>query len=158
MIPVVFIITVSLVLIAMLYWVLRNSEDGRRSPTNHRDRYQFEAAQELFKYVEEEANLAVDTVALVRNDEDRVRALWNLSEDKWRHFSERVENKRNREPFLRIYQAGELLHTMDVPLKQPSGHFDYDLAPFTASYFTLGYKENNRFLGVLTSRTVMRQC
>ena len=87
-----------------------------------------------------------------------MRAIWNLSEEKWRQLSERAENSKSREPFLRIYQAGELLHTMDVPLKQKSGHFDYDLPPSTASYFNVGYKENNRFYGVLTSRTVMRQC
>jgi hypothetical protein len=158
MIPVVFILTVSLILIAMLYWVLRSSEGQRRPGNNLRHDYQFESAQELFKYAPDEAYLGEDRVELIRHDDDRVRAIWNLSEEKWRQFSERAENSKSREPFLRIYQAGELLHSMDVPLKQKNGHFDYELSLATASYFTLGYKENNRFCGVLTSRTVMRQC
>ncbi|MEN6392060.1 MAG: DUF4912 domain-containing protein [Syntrophomonas sp.] len=156
MIPVVFIITVSLILIAMLYWVLHSSEGQRRPGPNNE--YQFESAQELFKYAPDEAYLDEDKLELVRRDDDRVRALWNLSEDKWQQFSKNAENDKNREPFLRIYLAGELLHTMDVPLKQKNGHFDYDLAPFTASYFTLGYKDNKSFCPLLTSRTIMRQC
>lgn len=158
MIPIVFILTVSLVLIAMLYWVLHNSEARQRPLNNRRNDYQFESAQELFKYVENEVYLGEDKVELLRYDEDRVRALWNLSEDKWRQLAERGESNKNREPFLRLYQAGERLRFMDMPLRQKSGHFDYDLPPSTASYFTMGYKENNRFYPLLTSRTVMRQC
>lgn len=158
MIPVVFILTVSLILIAMLYWVLHSSEEQRRPGNNLRNDYQFESAQELFKYTPGGAYLDEDKVELLRYDDDRMRAIWNLSDEKWQQFSERCENNKSREPFLRIYQAGELLHTMDMPLKQKNGHFDYELPPLTASYFTLGYKENNRFCSVLTSRTIMRQC
>lgn len=158
MIPIVFILTVSLILIAMLYWVLRSSEGQRRPGDKRRNDYQFEAAQELYKYVENEVYLGENKVELLRYDEDRVRALWNLSEDKWQQATERGNNDKNREPFLRLYQAGELLHSMDMPLKQRSGHFDFDLPPSTASYFSVGYKENNRFYPLVTSRTVMRQC
>lgn len=158
MIPVVFILTVSLILIAMLYWVLHNSEGQGRSGNNRLNDYQFESAQELFKYAPDESYLEENKVELIRCNEDRVRALWNLSEEKWQQFSGSGQNNKNREPFLRIYQAGELLHTIDMPLKQKSGSLEYDLPPFTASYLALGYKENNRFYGLLSSRTVMRQC
>lgn len=160
MVPIIFIVTVSLILVAMLYWVLRSAGEGeRRTRHSKRGAYQFESAQELFKYVDDEVYLREDGVQLVRINENRMRALWNLGEGQWQDFNRSGDQKnRGREAFMRVHQAGEHLRTIDMPLRQRSGHFDYDLSPGIATYFSIGFKENNRFYPVLTSRTILRQC
>lgn len=153
MAPIIFITSVSVVLLLMLYWVLRDDTGQRRIRSN----YQFEAAQELFNYMEDEVYLGENCIQLQRTGSARVRTYWNLSRDKWAEISGSDERKKNREPFLRFYQAGELLHAFDMPLKQRCGHHDFDLPPMTACYGSLGYKENGRFSALFTSRTLMRQ-
>lgn len=155
MAPIIFITSVSLVLLLMLYWVLR----GDGSHQHSRSDYRFEAAQELFKYVEDEVYVGENGIQLERISEGRVRTYWNLTRDKWQEISGPADSgKRTREPFLRIYQAGDLLHSFDMPLKQRCGHIDSDLPPHTACYGSLGFKENGRFSALFTSHTLMRHC
>ncbi|HWP95968.1 MAG TPA: hypothetical protein VN426_03890 [Syntrophomonadaceae bacterium] len=155
MAPIIFITSVSLVLLLMLYWVLRGDGGQRRS----RSDFRFETAQELFNYVEDDVYLGENCIQLQRTSEGRVSTYWNLALEKWQEMGGSADpSKRSREPFLRVYQAGDLLHTLDMPLKQRCGQFDFDLPPHTACYCSLGFKENGRFSALVTSRTLMRQC
>lgn len=156
MTPIIFIISVSLVLLLMLYWILSDYDRGRRRQQNH---YQFEAAQELFKYVDEDVYLGENRIELTRLELEKVQALWNLSQDKWMELCGiNDKKKKTREPFLRFYQACEQLRTFDILIRHRSGRQDFDLPPGTACYFAIGYKENGRFFPIMTSRTLMRQC
>lgn len=156
MTPIIFIISVSLVLMLMLFWILSDYDRGRRRQQNS---FQFETAQELFKYVDEELYLGENRIELVRPEPGRVQALWNLSQEKWIELCGISEQKKKtREPYLRFYQACDQVRTFDTALRHRSGHQDFDLQPGTACYFTLGYKENGKFFPAMTSRTVMRQC
>lgn len=156
MTPIIFIISVSLVLMLMLYWILRDFDRGRR---RQQDNFQFETAQELFNYVDEDVYLGENHIELIRPEMGRVQALWNFSQDKWAELCGVSEQKKKtREPYLRFYQASEQLRTFDMSLRNRSGHQDFDLPANTACYFSIGYKENGRFFPVMTSRTLMRQC
>ena len=160
MTPILYVSLLAGMLLLIIYISLTTLAD--RSPNRHfkvpGHMFQFESAQELFKYVEsEDIYLPHDSIKLVRNDYHRVTAYWHLSREKWEEYQNLSrETFRQEQIFLRIYEAREFLRTRDIPVRSTIGSYDFELPSKTFCYGSLGIKEGERFLPLLCSNLVGR--
>ena len=159
MTPVLYVSLLAGMLLLIIYIslsTLGGSKKRRYKIPGHR--FQFESAQELFKYVEsEDLYLPHDSIKLVRNDYHRVTAYWHLSREKWEEYQDLSrETFRSDQIFLRIYEAREFLKTRDIPVRSTIGSYDFELPSRTFCYSSLGEKEGERFIPLLCSNLVGR--
>lgn len=155
MAPLLFIGIVSLILIALLYWILRTSDSDSKRPRSY-NTLQWEAAEEITNTVDYEIYLADNSMKLIRLKNDQVIVYWNFSNEKWQaDMAPSKQAPKNPNLMLRVYQTQEWLKTWDMPIKHKRGSMRFTLPVQTFCYCSIGYKENGSFTPILTSNTIM---
>lgn len=157
--PLLFIILLTIALIILTYLTLTwtpSVKSDRRMPLRHW--FAFEAAPELFRYVEPELYLAPNSLKLTRNSPSEITIYWRLSRQHWREAERSPEELvRDGRLTLRLYRSGELLEIEDLPIDQTSGSHQLVLSENCSCCASLGIKEDDHFTPWLFSNTLMRQ-
>lgn len=152
----VILLTISLLLLTYLaiVWV----QPGKPQLVRPRRRFAFEAAPELFRYVEPELYLESNSIKLIRNSPHLITVYWRLTRE---HGPEKGRNPRQLATEgkinLRLYRSGELLEIEDIPIKQTSGSCRVELSADSSCCASLGMKENDHYTPWLFSNTLMSQ-
>ena len=157
MTPLIFIILVASILILLLYWILstyRNDE----SSSGHKQDYKFEVAGEFAADTEFDRSLPENTIKLIQEEHHCLLAGWNLQEAKLTELA--GENRVDANPehiCLRLYESGNLLHHSDMNVSSIQGSCRLYLQGENAYYACLGIKEDQLFIPLLTSNTIMNR-
>jgi len=155
-----FIILLTISLIILTYLTLTWTQPVKweqRSPMQRRW-FAFEAAPELFRYVEPELYLAPNSLKLTRNSPVKITAYWRLSREHWRETEKNPEElAREGRLTLRLYRSGDLLEIEDVPIYKTSGSQQVNLYDDCSCCASLGIKADDHFTPWLFSNTLMRQ-
>lgn len=150
MTPILFIIISVLVLSLLVYWVL-SSKDRRPIPIDRT--FYFEAGPELSM---EQIDLPPNTIVIRGDKADRLIAYWHLSKERFEEASHSQQLDPS-ELILRLYEAGDRLRYDDVQVDTLQGRCKLQLQPGNAYYACLGVMDQQRFIPLLTSDTIIRQ-
>lgn len=159
MYPLLFIIllAIALVILAYLYLALIVPEEKSRSNRPGRW-FAFEAAPELFKYVEPDEYRAVSGLNLTRLSPTRINVNWRLLPDKWPKGHGKYKDLADTGRLvLRLYRNGELLEIEDIEVDKTSGTRKLELGEDYSCCASLGLKKGDSFTPLLFSNTLMRQ-
>ena len=156
--PLLFIILLTISLIILIYLTLTWVQPARPGQRVRPGRFAFEAAPELFRYVEPDLYLDPNRLKLTRNSPTRITAYWRMSREHWRENGKSphdlaAQGKLN----LRLYRSGDLLEIEDIPVDQTSGSCRLEVADDFSCCVSLGIKENDRFTPWLFSNTLVRE-
>jgi uncharacterized membrane protein YwzB len=155
MVPLAFIIIVSLILVALIYWVLNTM---RFDEAVNEDDFLFEAAPELFAYgtipdLNSYLPFETNRLKLGRANKVYLIAYWSIEEEKQEEFYEKTEV--DGDLVLRIYQTSFGLIYDEFPVENLKGSHYFESKPETAYYAVLGIKKDDSFFPWLYSNTVM---
>lgn len=156
MTPLIFIIVVATILTLLIYWVLTTVKDSK--PTMLRpDHFKYEFARELTMEGETELFLPDNTIKLSGDHASYIFAYWNLSKEKWEETAGEYGMSPNMERLcLRLYECSDWLKYYDIKAKAIAGKRRLELQPGIAYYVSLGFKDKERFIPILTSNTVKK--
>lgn len=153
-----FIILLTISLLLLTYLTISWVQPGKPQLVRPRRRFAFEAAPELFRYVEPELYLESNSIKLTRNSPGLITAYWRLTREHWLEKGKTprqlaAEGRLN----LRLYRSGEFLEIEDIPIKQTSGSCRLELSADYSCCASLGMKENDHYTPWLFSNTLMSE-
>lgn len=156
MVPLVFILIVSLVLFLLVYWVLSTM---RLDETRDKDAgsFFFETAPELFTYgympdIRPYIPFEANRLKLVRGNADHLITYWMIEDDKKEEFKKNIGHG---ELVLRIYQTSFGIIYEELPVDSLKGSHYFESKPETAYYAVLGVKKDDSFVPWFYSNTLM---
>lgn len=156
MVPLVFILIVSLVLILLVYWVLSTMrlDDAEGSKTGS---LFFETAPELYAYgympdIIPHIPFEPNRLHLCRGNSTHLLSYWMVEDDKKEEFSKAGSDG---ELVLRIYQTSAGVVYDEIPVDSLKGSHYFELKPETAYYTVLGLKNKDAFSPWLYSNTML---
>ncbi|HBQ87175.1 MAG TPA: hypothetical protein DER33_09175 [Syntrophomonas sp.] len=157
MVPLVFILIVSLILILLVYWVLSTM---RLDETKDEDAgtFFFESAPELFTYGYMPAVLPYipfepDRLKLIRGNANHLIAYWMVGAGQQAEFTK--NGSMDGKLVLRIYQTSFGIIFDDVWVDTLKGSHYFESKPETAYYAVLGVKKDDTFFPWLYSNTLL---
>lgn len=151
MIPLIFIVVVSLVLMLLVYWVLSTIKSD--NPDKDVGSFYFETAPELYTYgylpdilpyIPYESN----QLKLCRGSASYLLAFWMVAEGE-----EPAAGQRDLS--LRIYQTSAGVVFTDIPVSNLKGSHYFKVEPGRAYYAVLGDNHNGSFDPWLYSNTLL---
>ena len=156
MTPLIFIIIVATILTLLVFWVLSTVKDSK--PTRLRpDHFKYEFARELTMEGETELFLAQNTIKISGEHASYIWVYWNLSREKWEEVAAEHGLKPSMDRLrLRLYEANEWLNYYDIQVKSIAGKRRLELQPEVAYYITLGFKNKDTYIPILSSDTVKK--
>lgn len=147
--PLLYIFLLAAVLLLMVYWVLSAPTPGNTRAKIPVNKFYWESAQELFKYLEtEEFYLPTDSIKILKTDSGHVRAYWRISPDKWQDILKQLRLG-HKELVLRINQKDN--NESEVKVKLPVGCYDWDFPAENNLSVSLGIKDKNNYTPLLQS-------
>lgn len=155
MVPLVFILIVSLVLFLLVWWVLSTLRiDGTYD--KEAGSFFFETAPELYTYgympdIRSYIPFENNCLRLNRVNSKRLLAYWMIDDDKADEFNK--AGSIDGELVLRICQTGSVYK--DVPAESLKDSYHFEFKPETAYYAVLGMKKDDSFFPWLYSNTVL---
>ncbi len=156
MTPLFFIITVTTVLILLIYWVLSTVKETENIRTKI-PIFNYELASELYTYGESELYLPHNSIKFIGNDSKSLFAYWNLSKEKFLEVAEQNNTAPDPERImLRLYEISEWQRYSDIQVKSISGRCRFELQAGVSYYVVLGISLKNQFIPILTSQTIRK--
>lgn len=155
MTPLLFIILVTLVLLLMIYWILSVPAKRRYPETTPPKKYDFETAQELFKYVEPAGEMAEENELKLSAQSKYILASWNIKPSAWQEILNEFGSDLEYEDLLiRLHDSRLYSNDFELPVSDLSGTCHFQSIPGTAYYAVIGIKQNDDFIPLLLSNTI----
>lgn len=155
MTPLLFISVVTLILVALVYWIISNQDmqlSDRDHHYDHEGSIRFEAAQELLKYVNDEKISQQDVLRLKAWDQD-IMVYWQVSSDTWEDTINKYGLKNNYDRIvIRLYDPN--LHIRDIEVNHLTGGQRIKTGDFHVNYAVLGIYRKGDFIPLFLSQTV----
>jgi len=157
MTPLIFIVIVTAVLCALVYWVLNTiKHDNKIKSAVHN--FNYESASELAINSTDKFYLAENSIKIQRSEGEYALVFWNLSRSRWESIcAEQSISPDMKRIVLRVNEAGESFNYSDMWVRTIAGQCRFHLRPETAYYVILGIKYRKRLIPIFTSNTIMRQ-
>jgi hypothetical protein len=157
MVPLVFILIVSLVLILLVYWVISTMKFDDDQDTEAGSFF-FETAPELYTYgylpdIQPYIPYQTNQIRLCRGNSSHLLTYWMVEEDKKAEFMK--DSSINGELGLRIYQTSAGVKYDDVAIRNLKGSYHFSSKPDTAYYTVLGIKDHDTFIPWIYSNTIL---
>lgn len=160
MVPLVFILIVSLILILLVYWVLSTMRLDETDQTKDKDAgtFFFESAPDLFTYgympaVRPYIPFEPNRLKLIRGNANHLIAYWMIETDQQAEFTKSVSM--DGKLALRIYQTSFGIIYEEIPIDTLKGSHYFESKPETAYYAVLGVKKDDSFFPWLYSNTLL---
>lgn len=143
MTPLLFISLTTVVLVLLLYWILSTLDWQEKPKPRDPKAYHFETAQELFKYMEPDTELASDSIKMAQNRSGYRIITWNMSPEKWEEsISERGMQPDERFIILRLEKRGKMERVYDIPVGSLSGSYEFKANNNESWSASLGFKDD----------------
>lgn len=155
MVPLLFIILVSGILLLMVYWILSNP--GKRRYPEHTPprKYDFETAQELFKYVEPVKELTEENELKLSAHSRYILASWNIKPSTWQEIlGEFGADLKYEDLLIRLHDSRMQSSDFELPVSDLSGTCHFQSIPGTAYYAVIGIKQGKDFIPLFLSNTI----
>ncbi len=155
MVPLLFIILVTGVLLLMVYWIL-SSPAKRPHPENTPQRkYDFETAQELFKYVEPVREMTRENELKLSAHSKYILASWNIKPSTWQEILDEFGVDLKYEDLLiRLHDSRLQSSDFELPVSDLSGTCHFQSIAGTAYYAVIGIKQGDDFIPLFLSNTI----
>ncbi len=150
--PLLFIAMVSLILIALLYWIINSLDSETQKKKHTAPEFKWETAPEIVDSNSSEIYMPQNSIKIVKNCEGSITVLWHFPPD-----STLISNNaklENKELILRVYQIIDWQTYFDIAISGNSGSKSIKLNNCTYFYCTIGYKNANGFVPLISSRTI----
>lgn len=164
MTPLLFISIAVIVLSLLVYWVLSTIKDPQSPNSGNPDNdfryaYDFEIAPELSVYPENKLHLDPNTIKLSGQDAAHLTVYWNLEQEMLEKTAQETDLHLDASYnlVLRLYESSDLLGYHDFHITRMVGCCRLQVHPSSAYYVSLGILDNQRFIPVITSNTVIKQ-
>lgn len=155
MIPLIFIFIAALVLLLLVYWIVSTDRDDANLRLESGN-FKFETAAELATNGNGEFYLAKNTIKIQINKDGYGLVYWNLGRAKWEEVcAEHGINPDIRQLVLRLAEIGEKVNYSDMWVMTPAGQYHFKPQSPNSYYLSLGIKQNQFFIPILTSKTIM---
>lgn len=156
MIPLVFILIISAILILLVFWVLSTIKDDETG-LRQTDSFYFEAGPELYPqgympYIAPVIPFEPNRLKLSRSIAAHLLSFWWVDEDK--QFPLADENI-EKVLFLRIFQSNPGLAFYDVAVTGFKNSHLFAVTAGSVYYTVLGYKRADAFIPILYSNAIM---
>lgn len=153
MTPLLFISIITLILLIMVYWILASLEKRPPAdPSEARNKFKFETAQELFKFLDPQPGLEQEPDVLrLQVNKEYTKLYWHISSETWDSTMEKFGLKVQHENvIIRLYDSD--LKTMDIAVSDIQGGQKVKTDKFQANYGVLGIKVKGDFVPLFLSR------
>lgn len=155
MTPLLFIILVTLVLLLMVYWILSVPTKRRYPENTPPKKYNFETAQELFKYVEPVREMAEDNELKLSAHSKYILASWNIKLSTWQEIlNEFGADLEYEDLLIRLHDSRLHSNDFELPVSDLSGTCHFQSIPGTAYYAVIGIKQSDDFIPLFLSNTI----
>ncbi|MDD3267932.1 MAG: hypothetical protein PHX14_01305 [Syntrophomonadaceae bacterium] len=155
MIPLVFILLVTAVLILMVYWILSNPKKPDHPETTPQRKYDFETAGELFKYVEPVRAMPEENELKLSAHSKYILASWNIKPSTWQEILDEFGAALDYEDLLiRLHDSRLQPNSYELPISDLSGTCHFQSIPGTAYYAVIGVKQADDFIPLFLSNTI----
>jgi len=154
MTPLLFISVVTLILLALVYWILSSHEKRLSGQDHHPDSgsLSFETAQELLKHADQDQISKEDVLRLKAWDQD-IMVYWQVSPDTWEETLGKYGLKDNYDRIIiRLYDP--YLRIRDIEVHHLTGGQRIKTGEFHVNYAVLGINRKEDFIPLFLSRTV----
>jgi hypothetical protein len=154
----VFIFIAALILLLLVYWILNTDQKCDRVLSQIGD-LNFEFASELAIDGTTEFYLAQNAIKIQLSGNEYGQVFWNLGRDLWEKVCAETSSKPDiRQIVLRLAEIGERVEYSDMWVMTTAGQYRFRLKPGNCYYMTLGIKQGQLFVPILTSNTIMLHC
>jgi hypothetical protein len=152
MIPLLFISIVTLILVLLSYWILNNMEKQQytpRKPANTPNKFKFETAQELFKYVE--PDISEPSGLYLEIKPQGVHLNWDINPDDWQSALQHAGLREgNEHQVIRLISADDSF--IDIEINSLKGARELSTGSFRTHYAVLGIKNDENFVPLFKSQ------
>lgn len=155
MVPLLFIILVTAVLLLLVYWILSSPAKRRHPEAAPQRKYDFETAQELFKYVEPVKELAKENELKLSSHSKYILASWNIKASTWQEIlSEFGADLKYEDLLIRLHDSRLESNDFGLPVSDLSGTCHFQSVPGTSYYAVIGIKQEKDFIPLFLSNTI----
>lgn len=157
MVPLVFILVVSLVLLLLVYWVLSTLKWDEIKESDAGSFF-FETAPEFYTWgylpdIDPYLPYKPNEIRLCRGNSSHLLTYWLVEEDKKAEFM--AANNIKGELILRIYQTSGGIVFEEISVSSLKDSYSFEVKPEKAYYTVLGFKNENSFHPWLYSNTLL---
>ncbi|MEN6325162.1 MAG: hypothetical protein ABFD18_02980 [Syntrophomonas sp.] len=155
MVPLLFIILVTAVLLLMVYWILSSPAKRRHPEATPQRKYDFETAQELFKYVEPVIEMAKENELKLSSHSKYILASWNIKLSTWQEIlNEFGADLEYEDLLIRLHDSRLQSSNFELPVSDLNGTCHFQAIPGTAYYAVIGIKQGKDFIPLFLSNTI----
>ncbi|MGI6452267.1 MAG: hypothetical protein ACOX0E_02100 [Syntrophomonadaceae bacterium] len=150
MTPLLFITTVTAVLILLVHWILRTLDSPNQANRSENNRHQlyYETSPEISQPVDpiKEAN---QTFLRLTAHPRHILAYWNIAQDIWH------DDKTHNKVIIKLNSSNVKTHPVYFRINDQKGLCRFPALPSTAYYAVLGIDQAGEFKVLATSNTVI---